>query len=67
MNQSLLIAHGDAGLCDAYRRFFINAGHDVQAADDGLDCLETGAGDAGSACATIWGSKAAPEHATRLG
>jgi hypothetical protein len=49
MNQSLLITDGDAGLCDAYRRFFINFGDGVETAGDGLNCLETAAGDAGSA------------------
>jgi hypothetical protein len=40
MKQSLLSADGDAGLCDAYQRFFINVGYGVETAGDGLDCLE---------------------------
>jgi DNA-binding response OmpR family regulator len=40
MNQTLLIAEGDAELCDAYRRFFARQGYDVETASDGLDCVE---------------------------
>jgi DNA-binding response OmpR family regulator len=39
MNQTLLIAEGDAELCDVYRRFFAGQGCDVETASDGLDCL----------------------------
>jgi hypothetical protein len=49
MNQSLLITDGDAGLCDAHRRFFINVGSGGETAGDGLNCLETAPCDAGSA------------------
>ena len=40
MNQTLMIAEGDAELCDAYRRFFARQGWDVETASDGLDCVE---------------------------
>jgi hypothetical protein len=49
MKQSLLIADGDAGLCDAYQRFFTNVGYGVETAGDGVKCLETAPGDASSA------------------
>jgi DNA-binding response OmpR family regulator len=40
MNQTLLIAEGDAELCDVYRRFFARQGFDVETASDALDCVE---------------------------
>jgi two-component system response regulator MprA len=40
MNQALLIADGDAELCDVYRGFFACQGFDVKTALDGLDCVE---------------------------
>src|SRR5262249_55485433 len=40
MKPTLLIAESDAALRDAYRRFFTGRGYDVEAAADGLDCLE---------------------------
>jgi two-component system response regulator MprA len=40
MNQTLLIADGDAELCDVYRRFFACQGFDLETASDGLDCVE---------------------------
>ena len=40
MNQILLIADGDAELCDASRRFFACQGFDLETASDGLDCVE---------------------------
>jgi two-component system response regulator MprA len=40
MNQTLLIADGDAELCDGYRRFFACQGFDLETASDGLDCVE---------------------------
>jgi DNA-binding response OmpR family regulator len=40
MNQTLLIAEGDAELCGVYRRFFALQGWDVEIASDGLDCVE---------------------------
>jgi DNA-binding response OmpR family regulator len=40
MNQTLLIAEGDAELCHVYRRFFARRGWDVETASDGLDCVE---------------------------
>jgi DNA-binding response OmpR family regulator len=39
MNPTLLIAEGDAELCDIYRKFITKRGYDVQTASDGLDCL----------------------------
>jgi DNA-binding response OmpR family regulator len=40
MNQTLLIAGGDAELCNAYLRFFACQGFDLGTASDGLDCVE---------------------------
>jgi DNA-binding response OmpR family regulator len=40
MNQTLLIAEGDAELCHVYRRFFASKGFEVATASDGLDCVE---------------------------
>ena len=40
MKQTLLIANGDAELCDLYRRFLTARGYDVEISLDGLDCLE---------------------------
>lgn len=40
MKPTLLIAEGDAELCDLYRRFFTLHGYVVEIASDGLSCLE---------------------------
>jgi two-component system response regulator MprA len=40
LKPNLLIAEGDAELCDVYRRFLAWTGYDVETASDGLDCLE---------------------------
>ena len=37
--QSLLIADGDAVLCEFYRQFLTKRGYDVETSSDGLDCL----------------------------
>ena len=39
MKQTLLIADGDAELCDIFGRFFTDNGYVVRTALDGLDCL----------------------------
>jgi len=39
MNQTLLIADGDAELCDVYGRFLTERGYEVVTSSDGLDCL----------------------------
>jgi len=39
VNQTLLIADGDAELCDVYRRFFTERGYEVETSLDGLDCM----------------------------
>ena len=39
MIQTLLIADGDAELCDVYRRFLTAGGYEVETSSDGLDCL----------------------------
>src|SRR5438067_11067086 len=39
MKQTLLIADGDAELCDLYEMFLTECGYEVEAASDGLDCL----------------------------
>jgi len=39
MKQTLLIADGDAELCDLYRRFFTEGGYEVETSSDGLSCL----------------------------
>jgi two-component system phosphate regulon response regulator OmpR len=39
MKQTLLIADGDAELCDLYRRFLTERGYEVETSLDGLDCL----------------------------
>jgi len=39
VNPTILIADGDAKLCDVYRRFFVERGYEVESASDGLDCL----------------------------
>lgn len=39
MNKNLLIADGDAELCDLYRQFFTEHGYEVKTSSDGLDCL----------------------------
>jgi DNA-binding NtrC family response regulator len=40
MRHTLLIAEGDAELCDVYRRFLAARGFTVETATNGLDCLE---------------------------
>src|SRR5258708_27671000 len=37
--QTLLIADGDAELCDLYRLFLTKRGYEVELSSDGLDCL----------------------------
>jgi DNA-binding response OmpR family regulator len=37
--QTLLIAQGDAALCDLYRQFLAEHGYAVETSSDGLDCL----------------------------
>jgi DNA-binding response OmpR family regulator len=39
MKPTLLIADGDAELCDLYRTFIAARGYRVETASDGLDCL----------------------------
>jgi len=39
VTQTLLIADGDAALCDVYRRFFTERGYEMETASNGLDCL----------------------------
>jgi DNA-binding response OmpR family regulator len=39
MKQTLLIADGDAELCDLYRRFLAERGYEVETSSNGLDCL----------------------------
>lgn len=39
MKQNLLIADGDAELCDVYRKFLTERGYEVATSSDGLDCL----------------------------
>lgn len=39
MKQTLLIADGDAELCDVYERFLTERGYEVETSSDGLDCL----------------------------
>jgi DNA-binding NtrC family response regulator len=39
MKQTLLIADGDAELCDLYQRFLTDRGYEVETSSDGLDCL----------------------------
>jgi two-component system OmpR family response regulator len=39
MKATLLIAEGDAELCDLYRKFLMERGYEVETARDGLDCL----------------------------
>jgi DNA-binding response OmpR family regulator len=39
MKQTVLIADGDAELCDLCRRFFMTHGYDAETSFDGLDCL----------------------------
>lgn len=39
MRPTVLIADGDAELCDLHRRFLSERGYQVEAAFDGLDCL----------------------------
>lgn len=39
MRQSLLIADGDAELCDLYEMLLAELGYDVETATNGLDCL----------------------------
>jgi DNA-binding NtrC family response regulator len=39
MKPMLLIAEGDAELCDMYQRFLTELGYEVETASDGLECL----------------------------
>jgi DNA-binding response OmpR family regulator len=39
MVATMLIADGDAGLCDLYRRFAMKCGYEVDTSSDGLDCV----------------------------
>ena len=39
MKATLLIAEGDAELCDVYQKFLVERGYEVETALDGLDCL----------------------------
>jgi CheY-like chemotaxis protein len=39
MKQSMLVADGDAELCDLYRRFSTERGYEVETTSDGLDCV----------------------------
>jgi DNA-binding NtrC family response regulator len=39
MKTSLLLAEGDAELCEDYQRFLRECGYEVETASDGLDCL----------------------------
>ena len=39
MKRTLLIADGDAELCDVYRRFLTGLGYDVETSSDGLGCV----------------------------
>jgi DNA-binding response OmpR family regulator len=39
MKQTLLIADGDAELCDVYGQFLTEHGYEVETSSDGLDCL----------------------------
>jgi DNA-binding response OmpR family regulator len=40
MNQTLLVADGDAELCEVHQRCFTATGYDVETASNALDCLE---------------------------
>jgi DNA-binding NtrC family response regulator len=40
MKQTLLIADGNADLCDLCRRSFTERGYEVETSSDGLDCLK---------------------------
>lgn len=39
MKPTLLIAEGDAELCEVYQKFLMERGYKVETAVDGLDCL----------------------------
>jgi DNA-binding NtrC family response regulator len=39
MKQTLLIADGDAELCDLYEMFLTECGYEVETSSDGLDCM----------------------------
>jgi DNA-binding response OmpR family regulator len=39
MKQTMLIAEGDAELCDLYREFSTDRGYEVETSPDGLDCM----------------------------
>ena len=49
MKQTMLVADGDAELCDVYRRFSRDRGYEVETTSDGLDCVRKLPGDAGCA------------------
>ena len=40
MKPTLLIADGDAVVCELYRLFFAGRGYEVETCTDGLDCLK---------------------------
>jgi two-component system, OmpR family, response regulator QseB len=40
MRHTLLIADGDAELCDLYQAFLTERGYDVETCSDGMSCLE---------------------------
>ena len=40
LSQTVLIAHGDAELCDLYRQFLTKHGYTVETSSDGLDCMK---------------------------
>jgi DNA-binding NtrC family response regulator len=40
VNQLLIIADGDAELCDSYEEMLMERGYDVITTSDGLDCLK---------------------------
>ena len=59
MKRTLLIADGDAELCDVYRRFLTGLGYDVETSSDGLGCVRklhemTPAARAGSGTSLGW-------------
>ena len=39
LTPTLLMADGDAELCNLYRQFFTKRGYEVESSSDGLDCL----------------------------
>ena len=39
MKQTMLIADGDAELCDMYQKYVKDHGYDVETSSDGMDCV----------------------------